>query len=397
MKRWKKLLRGGVALLMVLVFASVLFRGFLTGLAIDATVGAFDPAKAPPPPDYALESSWASLPGIEDPSDRLPDGLEEMASPARELVDVFYIHPTGFAGTSNWNAALGDDTGMGIPTSVMLAAQASAFNGCGQVYAPQYREANLFAFMTPLLAPNRTDGYQALDLAYEDVARAFDYFLEHYSKGRPFIIASHSQGTHHALRLLGEKVEGTQLVDRLIAAYVIGYGVPKDYFGRVFHDIRPCESPTQTGCIITWDTASENHGFHVPRTHRYPDGWEYSGGKERLCINPLTWTSEPGRAPASAHRGALKAKLVDASVEPDRLEFLGLAPEYTWAECHDGQLWIADQRGTLFYDRLGIYHLFDVNLFWLDIRENARLRAETWLHAHGQLQGGDAQTDDALL
>ena len=39
--------------------------------------------------------------------------------------------------------------------------------------------------------------------------QAFQYFLENFSKGRPFIIASHSQGTHHAIRLLKEEIDGS--------------------------------------------------------------------------------------------------------------------------------------------------------------------------------------------
>ncbi len=41
----------------------------------------------------------------------------------------------------------------------------------------------------------------AFDLAYEDLKTAFENYLKHYNKGRPIIIASHSQGSLHALRL----------------------------------------------------------------------------------------------------------------------------------------------------------------------------------------------------
>ncbi len=393
MKHWKKIILVVFIGTTIALVSAVAFRAPLAGLAIDSTIGPFDPSKSPPPPDYAQQASWVALPGIDDPSDRLPEGWEEEPNPARDKVDVFYIHPTGFAGNSNWNATVGDDTGMGIPVSVMLAGQASVFNGCGQLYAPEYREANLLSFMAPLLAPERTDAYQALDLAYEDVARAFDYFIEHYSKGRPFIIASHSQGTHHALRLLAEKIDRTPLYGRLIAAYAIGYGIPKDYFDRVFHDVVPCESPTQTGCLITWDTVRENIWFHTPRTHRYPDGWEYAGGKPLFCVNPLTWTTRSERVPPSAHKGALLARFVSEEVRPDRLEFVGLTHEFSWTEIREGQLWIAEQTG-FFNDRLGIYHLFDVNLFWGNIRENARERTEAYLSGRGRYASNDRDSAD---
>ena len=382
MKRWKKRMLVALTAFIGCGVLAYLFRFTLGSLLITVTLGAFDPSKTPPAPDYAEESAWAALPNMEDPSDRLPEGFEDAPSPTRDLVDVFYIYPTGIIGTGNWNATVGEEQSLAIPVSVMLAVQASAFNGCGQVYAPKYRQANLAAFIGPLIAPQRTDSFQALDLAYEDVARAFDYYLAHYNAGKPFIIASHSQGTHHALRLLAEKIDGTPLYDQLIAAYAIGYGIPMDYFGRVFHDIVPCESPTQTGCLITWDTVREGTASHSPRVHRYPDGWTYSGGKPRFCVNPLTWTTGEERAPASLHAGALTAELVPEDVRADRVAYHGISEHHTWAEIHDGQLWVADQAGTVFDGILGVYHTVDFNLFWMNIRENAQARAEAYLRTH---------------
>ena len=42
----------------------------------------------------------------------------------------------------------------------------------------------------------------ALDIAYQDCRDAFVYYINHFNQGRPFIIASHSQGSLHATRLL---------------------------------------------------------------------------------------------------------------------------------------------------------------------------------------------------
>lgn len=383
MARWKKISLGTTVLVAVSAIVMYFCRSALGALLVEATIGDFEANKAPPPPDYARESSWAALPDKDDASDRVPPGLVETSNPARDLVDVFYIHPTGFLKRTHWNASLEQEDDSDIPVSVMLAAQASAFNGCGRVFAPKYRQASIFAFLLPLLVPQQNDAYQALDLAYEDVARAFDYFIEHYSQGRPFIVASHSQGTHHALRLLWEKIDRTPLYSRLIAAYTIGLGVPKDYFERAFHNIVPCNSPTQTGCLITWDTSREGSWFHLPRVHRYPDKWEYAGGKPRFCINPLTWTESEERAPASLHLGALVAKMVPKKVNPDGCAFEGISPAHTWAQCHDGRLWIAEQAHGPFYDWFGVYHNYDINLFWMNLRENARARADTYLRAHG--------------
>ncbi len=40
---------------------------------------------------------------------------------------------------------------------------------------------------------------------------------------RPFILAGHSQGTFHAARLLGERIAGTPLAEKMVAACLVGY------------------------------------------------------------------------------------------------------------------------------------------------------------------------------
>lgn len=375
------LVAGGLA---AFVFRQALFES-LMGVVLKPE-GPFDAAKASPAPDYADAASWAALPEKEDPSDWLPQGYVEADNPLRDQVDVFYIHPTGFFGTKNWNAKMGQRSTPGIPTEAMLASQASAFNGVGLVYAPEYRQATLYSFIEGEREPEKNNGKQALDLAYGDVARAFDYFIAHYSKGRPFILASHSQGTCHALRLVAEKIDGTPLQEQMIAAYLIGFGVPMDYFDREYKTVKPGTEPTQTGCIITWDTLREGLPIKIGAFHRYASGWELATGKERLCVNPLTWTTGEERAPASQNHGALitdMGGLQSPTLTPDMLK--AVEPAKTWAQCKDGALYVADLSGTPFDTMMstgGNYHLFDYHLFWVNIRENALARAQAWMAAH---------------
>ncbi|MBI2423522.1 MAG: DUF3089 domain-containing protein [Candidatus Hydrogenedentes bacterium] len=366
---------GGAALAIVFRAALLLF---VFGLIIRPRMD-FDPAAAPAPPDYTQISAWAAHPDSGDASDWTPKDLVEPENPLKDKVAVFYIHPTGFFGRGNWNARIDARSTPGIPVEAMLVSQASAFNGCGRVYAPKYRQATLYSFFEPSRAPEKKNGYQALELAYSDVARAFDHFIEHECQGRPFIVAGHSQGAQHAMRLIAERIDQTPLYERLIAAYAIGYSMPEDLFTRVYTNVKPCTSPAQTGCVIHWDTfkegsTPENLGFHY-----YPGGWESAAGKKRYCVNPLTWTSETTRAPASLNSGAL---IVNAEGEIGAASMLKLSAEHTWAECHDGVLWVKDQAGTPFAGRLaleGSYHVHDYNLFWMNIRQNAAVRAKAWL------------------
>ena len=108
---------------------------------------------------------------------------------------------------AEWNSPLDANSQTEENTKWMLANQASSFNGCCAIYAPRYREASIFRYISAT-----PDLYKkAGDFAYVDVDRAFTYFLEHYSKGRPFIIASHSQGTEHGFNLIRRRIDGTPL------------------------------------------------------------------------------------------------------------------------------------------------------------------------------------------
>jgi hypothetical protein len=77
--------------------------------------------------------------------------------------------------------------------------QASVFNECCVIFAPRYRQALLHAITT-----NTPSAYVADELAYGDVERAFEQFLQGNPKG-PSILASHSQGSMHGLRLLQQQ------------------------------------------------------------------------------------------------------------------------------------------------------------------------------------------------
>src|SRR5204862_7705510 len=139
--------------------------------------------------------------------------------------NVFFLHPTTYLNPARWNAAF-DDPGKGVGgggVETTLRAQASAFAKCCRIFAPRYRQATLYAFLD-----TEGEGVKAIDLAYQDVRRAFDAFVARNS-GKPFIIAGHSQGSIHLLRLIQERIAGTSLQQLLIAAYPIGAAVPADF------------------------------------------------------------------------------------------------------------------------------------------------------------------------
>jgi hypothetical protein len=360
-----KLRMAGLALMAAMAAHSGvgLAQGMMGALKPDA---AFDSAKAPPAPDYRQDATWAGLPDREDAVDVLPDGSTDGQAAAR--VDVFFVHPTTYFGKDGWNAAWSDQGGAGVAgvDAGTMRAQASAFNGCCRVFAPRYRQATLYSFFG-----DSADGHAAINLAYGDVSRAFDDFLRRI-RGRPFILAGHSQGSIHLIRLLQERVIGTPLQKRLVAAYAIGASVPKAIAGK---GLPLCASAAQTGCLVVWNTVNGAQA-DSRRTTTAPVWWDGKlqpiAGRAMVCTNPLNWTLD-GAADASANLGAVHGVRGGPLGAP--------MPGFTGAHCDAGLLVVDDLRAP-FVNPLtkgGVYHIYDYNLFYMNLRANAVERAGAYL------------------
>ncbi|MEQ8860949.1 MAG: DUF3089 domain-containing protein [Pseudomonadales bacterium] len=346
--------------------------------------GAFVAAEAPPAPDYADAKNWGSLPDQSDAADWVPAGVAPGVTQGEAGVDVFYVHPTGFLTGSSWLSTMNPDSAAEENTTWMLAHQASAFNGCCNVYAPRYREASIFAYFA-----DPATKAAVMEVAYGDVVRAFEHYLAEFNDGRPFILASHSQGTHHGLRLLRDHIAGTPLAQRLVAAYLIG-GVMDPVtlpYLESLPGIDACTTPTDLGCVIAWDTYGD--GGNAGERNDVP----------ALCTNPLTWRVDQTLAPAAENRGALLAAwpyVLDFADDSPRRQVTDALPAplagHTWAQCRGSVLYIADQSDTAFAfdqpfdDQSRSYHAYDYAMFYMNIRDNAMDRADAWLARHGSPQ-----------
>lgn len=335
----------------------------------------FDAAKAPPAPDYDDAGAWAALPERADTADEAPEGESEAQSDA--AADVFFIHPTSWFSRDGWNAphTEGGEGGMSVDGGAMRA-QASAFNACCRVFAPRYRQATLWTFLD--FTPNSE---KALDLAYGDIERAFDHYMATRNEGRPFILAAHSQGSYHAMRLLEERILGAPAGDLMVAAYAIG-GPVIDAFTR--EALPACTGPDETGCLIGWNAVTASAEPDLRRDERaliwFEGRYQPTAGRPFLCTNPLDW-SKGGAAPASANLGALPPAR-GAGALP------AVLPGYAGATCRENGYLIVDfpQGDDAYKSRFtenGSYHVFDYNLFYMNIRENARARVEAFIGGGG--------------
>jgi hypothetical protein len=309
----------------------------------------FADSPVPAAPDYTDLNNWSSLPEKEDMSDLVPKQSDLVDGQANADVDVFYIHPTTLLSGPEWNANLADAALNKKTDDLPVKYQSTVFNGSCKIYAPRYRQAHVRAFFNV-----DEGGREALMLAYSDVKKAFEYYMEHYNNGRPFIIASHSQGTLHATFLIKDMIEGTPLQDKLVAAYIIGFPV-RD---TTFKVLKPCNNPSETGCFISYGTYAENY---------YPEYYN-TFLKDAIMVNPVSWTMDTTAVSYSVQKGYVGRRFAKP-----RAKTFG-------ARIKDNMLWVTKPHmfmGSLL--KMKDFHIADYNLFWMDIRENVALRCKTYL------------------
>jgi hypothetical protein len=323
----------------------LLFSCLTVCFCVSAQLPAFDPAQQPAAPDYSLEKNWSALPFRTDEADRIPK-WEEWISDSLKAVDVFYIYPTLYMKGKTWNADTENKKLNKRLDTKPVRYQASVFNASCRVYAPRYRQSIIDVFYD-----STSNGKNSLAFAYDDVKRAFEYYLKHYNAGRPFIIASHSQGTYHARRLLKEMLDGTELSKRMVAAYAIGYALTD----TMFTALKPCGNATETGCYITW--ASYKNGFEPTESDLQLAG--------NICINPVTWSRDTASVAGHYHKGTL---------------LLNFGKRYEKAcrtQIHNNILWVDNRLPIV--SSMNNLHIADYNLFWFDIRDNVAERVKEYL------------------
>lgn len=305
-------------------------------------------------PNYAHLYYWAAHPHKKDLADSTPKPL------ANDVVDssvaVFFIHPTTYTDAAAiegkpfsmqyWNASVNDAALNAKTDYSSMLNQASVFNRFA-VYAPRYRQAHIRSFYI-----NDSIAQPFFDTAYADIERAFMFFLQSIGQ-KPFIIASHSQGTLHAGRLLKTHVEGKPLQKRLVAAYIIGLPVPEQYFTS----LPACTQPNQTGCFVSWRTYKKGYVPEFVQQEKF----------KAIVVNPLIWTKDTTPVPRAQSKGAVLYK------------FNQLKPRNVSTQIHGNILWSTKPRffGNWFFTTKN-YHIGDLNLFWKDIRDNAVDRVKAY-------------------
>ncbi len=288
--------------------------------------------------DYSLSNNWAYL-----------------AYGKNKAVDVFILCPTVDLGTdTRHNMDINDEkTKQNFVGALNM--QLGIYSQTGSIYAPYYRQMTLSAYAKS----NYNDN---LDIAYEDVKDAFIYYFENYNQGKPFILAGFSQGSQLGIKLMQDLFSDPKYSDKLIAAYLIGWGITADMI-KTSPFLKMAQSETDTGVIISFnsETPDIKSSLIVPQ------------GVKTLAINPLNWktNSTPAKAKENIaacftdYSGTIKKQI----------------PHLTGAylDKNRGTLKVPDIKKQdyppiipLFM--LGEYHIYDYQFFYKNLQENVAKR-----------------------
>ena len=357
----------------------------------------------PKAPDYRLERNWISSSKKPIP---LPKNYIDNSKSYSSNLDVFYIYPTMYYDGYNgnlWNADTEDEKLNEKIRKLPVNLQASIFSGIANVYSPLYRQLFYDAlgfhisneYLSDLiLDKSRVDDYlysknkiyedenlklfnyendklryfakEANDVAYNDIRRAFIEYFNEKNNGKKFIIASHSQGSYHAVRLLNELIfKRKDMREKLLLSYLPGMPIED-----VFDEIDECKNPDEVDCFLSWNTFGKGY---IP----------FFYNDKVTASNPISFINDSRISDLQSHKGILLPnffQLMKYKLFRSRINTIKLKRE--------GSLQVQSENGTLQVKNIDMpfpinklydwkdYHIGDYNLFWLNIRENLKLRLE---------------------
>ena len=227
--------------------------------------------------DYSQSAHWLNVP-----------------TEITKEVDVFYLYPSAWAKVNADDPIICeiDNPVMLQQSKLAFDRQATAFENSANIFAPYYRQDDAGSTLA-MAFEEQQDIVKGVPLT--DAMAAFEYYLDHYNNGRPFILASHSQGSNVMIYILQDYMkEHPDVYKRMVAAYVLGYSITDDYLAAN-PDLKFATGSGDTGVIISYNTQAPtiegSDGVVLPTAH---------------VINPISWTTAETVAPAADNLGSLQ-------------------------------------------------------------------------------------------
>ncbi len=236
--------------------------------------------------DYERPESWLCRPDLPNDACRGDLDVTELRSDgsrvvvpfvpaAQPKVDCFYVYPTVDMKMVGGNHTDFSDTGQIVETT---RAQVARFGEACRIFAPFYKQMTFGTYFSADAEHERR-----FQVAFQDVAAAFRWYLAHSDASRRIVLVGHSQGAQMIERLLRTTFdEDAALRARLLVAMPIGGdvavadGSPR---GGTFQNIPLCTADDELGCVIAYNTFR-------PAGVRRPWPGPPPAGDRSACVNP---------------------------------------------------------------------------------------------------------------
>jgi len=306
--------------------------------------------------DYAKKKNWLSLP-------KTPD----------KPVDLLYLYPSSCEDPMADTICSIDNPIMRIVARKNFKQQADAFEPIANIFAPYWRQVN--ATKLSKMSFEEVDEAEWAE-PRTDVYAALDYYFENLNRGRPYFLAGHSQGSRLSYMVLSEYMkEHPEYYANMIAAYCIGDSLTKGYLEENPH-VKAAQAADDLGVVVSWNTEGP--------ANKGKASLVVAPGA--MSINPLNWRTDETPAGPELNLGSFVPHLLnagmdelpiraDAVIDSERGTVMVMNPDFE-------KYTITALTGLPDLENVfgpASYHGCDYSFFYLNIRENARLRANAWL------------------
>lgn len=271
-------------------------------------------------------------------------------------VDVLFFAPTSITdkdcakGTHNMDATSEPQR---KAIEYWLRAAGELFGEHCNYYGVYYSQVTMESF-------GNAEFKQRFQTTMQDVRAAFDYYIKHINKGRPFILAGHSQGALCIFKLLQTGMTDT-IFNRMIAAYPIGYPISQKDIDACPYII-PAKGVGDLGVCVSYNSASAPGATTLKNS--------------AICINPLNWKTNDIKADSSLNMGSVT---LDENGRISK-EFTGKITTYVdkatgtlIVEGINPQAYYKPYLGRHYFG-VGNYHIDDLTLFFRNLQQNVRDR-----------------------
>ena len=306
--------------------------------------------------DYSKKMNWLSLP-------KNPD----------KPVDLVFLYPSSCEDPLADTICSVNNPVMRIGARRIFKQEATAFETVANIFAPYWRQVN--ATKLSKMTFEEVDEAEWAE-PRTDVYAALDYYFENLNQGRPYFLAGHSQGSRLSYILLSDYMKvHPEYYKNMIAAYCIGDSLTRPYLEANPH-VKAAQAADDLGVVVSWNTEG-------PANKGKPS---LVVAADAVSINPLNWRTDETPAGAELNLGSFVPHLLNSGM--DELPIKADAV----IDLERGTVMVTDPAFEK-YTIIALtgmkdlehvfgpvsYHGCDYSFFYLNIRENARLRAEKWL------------------